>query len=75
MDVVIQTSCRTIDSFLHRSGRTARQNKEGLNILFIEPDDIKWAYELETKLNINIDILNDLNLDDDSNDNAIDKFT
>ena len=36
IDVVIQCGCRHIDSFVHRSGRTGRVGKNGLNILFFE---------------------------------------
>lgn len=60
IEVVIQVSCNAFDSFVHRSGRTARKGKEGLNILFLEPQELKFAYELQDKLNINIDISNSL---------------
>lgn len=40
IDVVIQIGCRHLDSFVHRSGRTARKGKQGLNILFFENDSI-----------------------------------
>ena len=35
IDVVMHLQCRQVDSFVHRSGRTARKGKDGLNILFI----------------------------------------
>ena len=35
IDVVIHLQCRHVDSYVHRSGRTARKGKEGLNVLFI----------------------------------------
>lgn len=60
IEVVIQCSCNYLDSFVHRSGRTARKGKDGLNILFIEPQEIKFAFELQKKLNIKIDIANTL---------------
>lgn len=62
IDVIIQCSCNYIDSFVHRSGRTARKGKDGLNILFIEPSEMKFALDLEKKLNIDINIVNNLNL-------------
>ena len=34
VDIIIQLSCKDYDSYLHRSGRTARKGKKGLNILF-----------------------------------------
>ena len=33
IDVVIQIGCRNLDSFVHRSGRTGRVDKKGLNIM------------------------------------------
>ena len=56
IDVVIQCGCRHIDSFVHRSGRTGRVGKNGLNVLFFEPDDFKFVLELEESLNIKIAI-------------------
>jgi len=47
IDVVIQMSCRHADSFVHRSGRTARKGKNGLNILFFEKDEMKFVLNLE----------------------------
>lgn len=55
IDVVIQISCRDIDSFVHRSGRTARKDKEGLSILFFEQEQMKFILDIERKLNINIE--------------------
>ena len=55
IDVVIQISCRDIDAFVHRSGRTARKEKEGLSILFFEHDQMKFVLDIEKKLNINIE--------------------
>ena len=55
IDVVIHMSCKEIDSFVHRSGRTARKGKEGLNILFFEKDEMRFVLNLEKELNINID--------------------
>ena len=54
IDVVIQMSCLDIDSFVHRSGRTARKEKEGLSILFFEQSQMKFILDIEKKLNINI---------------------
>jgi superfamily II DNA/RNA helicase len=56
IDVVIQCGCRHIDSFVHRSGRTGRVGKNGLNILFFQPEDLKFVLDLESELNIKINI-------------------
>lgn len=56
IDVVIQLGCRHIDSFVHRSGRTGRVGKKGLNIIFFEKDEFKFILNLEDELNIKVDI-------------------
>lgn len=56
IDVVIQLGCRHIDSFVHRSGRTGRIGKNGLNIIFFEKDEFKFILNLEDELNIKINI-------------------
>eukprot|EP00347_Sterkiella_histriomuscorum_P008439 403345090 len=56
IDVVIQLGCRHIDSFVHRSGRTGRIGKNGLNIIFFEKDEFKFVLNLEDELNIKINI-------------------
>ena len=60
IDVVIQCGCRHIDSFVHRSGRTGRVDKNGTNILFFQPDDFKFVLDLESQLNIKISIIQTL---------------
>ena len=60
IDVVIQMSCKELDSFVHRSGRTARKGKDGLNILFFEKDETRFVLNLEKELNINIDFANSI---------------
>lgn len=60
IDVVIQCGCRHIDSFVHRSGRTGRVGKNGTNVLFFEADEFKFVLDLESQLNIKIDILSSL---------------
>lgn len=62
IDVVIQMACRHTDSFVHRSGRTARKGKKGTNILFFSPDELKFVLNLEKELNIQIEFTN--NIDD-----------
>jgi superfamily II DNA/RNA helicase len=46
IDVVLQLSCRHIDSFVHRSGRTGRAGKEGENILFFMQDSYSFIRNL-----------------------------
>jgi superfamily II DNA/RNA helicase len=60
IDVVIQLGCRQQDSFVHRSGRTARKGKKGLNILFFERDEINFVLDLERDLNIPIHFANQI---------------
>lgn len=41
----MKTSCarqvpRTSETYVHRSGRTARATKEGLSLLLVSPDDM-----------------------------------
>lgn len=57
VDVVIHTSCNQLDSFVHRSGRTARKGKDGLNILFHDPKDLRTILDFERKLNIDIEVM------------------
>lgn len=40
----------TGEDYVHRSGRTARANKEGLSILFIEPNEVKNFVKLQKTL-------------------------
>lgn len=54
IDVVIQLGCRHLDSFVHRSGRTGRIGKNGLNVIFFEKDDFKFVLGLEDQLKIKI---------------------
>lgn len=68
IDVVIQCGCRHIDSFVHRSGRTGRVGKNGLNILFFQPEDYKFVLDLEDQLNIKINIQQSLVDQEDKQD-------
>lgn len=40
----------TGEDYVHRSGRTARASKEGLSILFIEPNEVKNFVKLQKTL-------------------------
>ena len=60
IDIVIQCSCNQLDSFVHRSGRTARKGKDGTNILFIEPSQMKFALDLQKELNLKMDFIGNL---------------
>lgn len=57
IDVVIQLGCRHQDSFVHRSGRTGRIGKAGLNILFFEPEEFNFVISLEKDLNVTINMV------------------
>lgn len=45
---------------MHRSGRTGRVGKNGMNVLFFEAEEFKFVLDLESQLNIKIDILSSL---------------
>lgn len=42
---------RTAETYIHRSGRTARAHQEGLSILLIEPEELKKYHQLCNTLN------------------------
>ena len=42
IDVIVQYSVRNVDSFVHRTGRTGRAGKDGLNIVFAEKSELKF---------------------------------
>lgn len=42
IDIVIHHSVRHVDSFVHRSGRTGRAGKEGLNIVFSDKGNLSF---------------------------------
>jgi len=60
VDVVIQCSCNKLDDYVHRSGRTARRGKDGVSILFIGPQELRFALDLEKQLNISMDFVSQL---------------
>ena len=60
IDVVIHLQSKQVDSFVHRSGRTARKGKDGLNILFMNKYDFPFVNQLQKELNINIDFANSI---------------
>ncbi|CRL03340.1 CLUMA_CG016233, isoform A [Clunio marinus] len=46
----------TGEDYVHRSGRTARADKEGLSILLIEPGEVKFFVKLQKTLGRNEDL-------------------
>ena len=60
IDVVVQYTVRNVDSFVHRTGRTGRAGKDGLNIVFTEKEDLKFVKELQDDLNIKINVINNM---------------
>lgn len=64
IDVVIQLGCRHVDSFVHRSGRTGRVGKSGLNIIFFEKDETRFILNLEDELNIKFEVTSELTTQD-----------
>ena len=45
---------RHVDSFVHRSGRTGRAGKSGMNLLLCSKSELPFMKECEDSLNINI---------------------
>lgn len=64
IDVVIQLGCRHVDSFVHRSGRTGRVGKSGLNIIFFEKEETKFILNLEDELNVKFTVTSELSNSD-----------
>ena len=60
IDVIIHYSVRNVDAFVHRTGRTGRAGKQGLNIVFAERDTVDFLKQLEDNLNIKLNYLNDI---------------
>ena len=60
IDVIIQYSVRNVDAFVHRTGRTGRAGKQGLNIVFAERDTVDFLKQLEDNLNITLTYSNDI---------------
>ncbi|XP_052257980.1 ATP-dependent RNA helicase DDX24-like [Dreissena polymorpha] len=46
----------TVENYVHRSGRTARANKEGLSVMIVGPDDVKNYRKIISTLNKNEDL-------------------
>jgi len=51
---------KNTDSFVHRTGRTGRAGKDGLNICFAGKEDLKFVKELQDDLNIKINVTNNM---------------
>ncbi len=47
----------TKESYTHRSGRTARSGKSGINLTFVFPEEVKLLSEFERRLDLNITYL------------------
>lgn len=60
IDIIVHWHCRQVDSFVHRSGRTGRAGKSGINIAMIEKADFPFYRTIEDNLNININFINSL---------------
>ena len=60
VDVVIQMGCRNVDSFVHRSGRTGRAGKDGLNFVIAKREQLKTLAKYANDLNIKYEIASTL---------------
>lgn len=65
IDVVIQHSVRHVDSFVHRSGRTGRAGKDGMNIVFSDTAFLPYLRKIETSLKTNFEYVNSLEDEED----------
>lgn len=70
IDVVIQHSVRHVDSFVHRSGRTGRAGKEGVNIVFTDNSFLPFLRKIETSLKTNFEYVNSLEEEEDEDATA-----
>lgn len=60
IDVIVQFRVRHVDSFVHRTGRTGRANKEGTNIVLCSKQELPFMKSCEESLNISITYQNSL---------------
>lgn len=59
IDLVIQLSPpENPEPYIHRSGRTGRAGKEGINITFFDESNIEDLIQIENQANIQIKIIN-----------------
>jgi superfamily II DNA/RNA helicase len=56
VDVIIHLGCRNVDSFVHRSGRTGRAGKSGLNFVIAKRQELAMFNKFAKDLNIEIEI-------------------
>ncbi len=54
IDVVVHFSVKHVDSFVHRSGRTGRAGKAGMNLLLCSKQELPFMKQCEDALNISI---------------------
>jgi len=60
IDVVVHFSVRHVDSLVHRSGRTGRAGKQGVNLILCSKNELPFMKDCEENLNINIAYKNTL---------------
>lgn len=56
VDVIIHLGCRNVDSFVHRSGRTGRAGKSGLNFVIAKRQELAMFNKFAKDLNIDLEI-------------------
>jgi len=65
---------RQVDSFVHRTGRTGRAGKDGLNIVFSDIENLELIAKCESSLNIKVEYKNSLTtVDPKETSDALDK--
>jgi len=56
VDAIIHLGCRNVDSFVHRSGRTGRAGKNGLNFVIAKRQELAMFNKFANDLNISMEI-------------------
>lgn len=56
VEVIIHLGCRNVDSFVHRSGRTGRAGRKGLNFVIVKRSELALFNKFSNDLNIDMEV-------------------